>query len=113
MIAQDVISRYQAMWLFCFFDIPVKTKEDQKRAAHFRKLILEDGFHMHQFSVYTRHCGSKESLEVHQKRVISFVPVKGKVSLLAVTEKQYKDIINFWGVKFAPLKTSPQQLEFF
>lgn len=52
---------------------------------------------MMQFSVYIRHCASRESLEVHIKRIKSILPESGKVSLLSVTDKQYGDIFIFWG----------------
>lgn len=110
------------MWLFVFFDLPVNTKTAMKRAALFRKGLEKDGFSMMQFSVYIRHCGSRESLNVHIKRVKSLLPEEGKVSILAVTDKQYGDIYNFWG-KPKSVKnkskikentiTEPLQLEFF
>ena len=68
-----------------------------KAAARFRKDLEKDGFAMMQFSVYIRHCASRESLDVHIKRVKTFLPETGKVSILGVTDKQYGDIHNFWG----------------
>lgn len=52
---------------------------------------------MHQFSVYIRYCGSLESAQVHIKRVKSFTPEKGHVSVLSITDKQYSNIIHIWG----------------
>ncbi len=101
------------MWLFVFFDLPVQTKKERRAATRFRKDLLKDGFSMMQFSVYNRHCASRESAEVHIKRVKSFVPVKGQVSILAVTDKQYGDIINYWGRSSKPLPEGPKQLELF
>lgn len=67
-----------------------------------------------QFSVYIRHCASKESQAVHVKRVKGIVPGTGMVSILSVTDKQYGDIINFWGKeKKKKVPTEPLQLEFF
>jgi CRISPR-associated protein Cas2 len=85
------------MWLFVFFDLPVVTKKERKIAATFRKNLMKDGFVMLQFSVYIRHCASKESQAVHIKRVKSIVPETGMVSILSVTDKQYGVIVNFWG----------------
>lgn len=81
----------------CIFDLPVTTKKEIKAATLFRKNLEKDGFSMMQFSVYIRHCASRESLEVHIKRIKSILPESGKVSLLSVTDKQYGDIFNFWG----------------
>lgn len=83
------LNAYHIMWLFVFFDLPVTTKREQKAASDFRKNLLKDGFVMMQFSVYVRHCASYESLMVHKKRIKSIMPVSGKVSILAVTDKQY------------------------
>ena len=101
------------MWLFVFFDLPVTTKTDRKAATKFRKDILNDGFSMLQFSVYTRHCASKESAEVHVKRIKSFMPKKGHISILQVTDKQYGKIINIWGKRSVELDHPPPQLEMF
>jgi CRISPR-associated protein Cas2 len=42
-----------------------------------------------------------------------FVPVEGKVCFLSVTDKQYGDIVNFWGKKEKNKKaiSGPVQLE--
>lgn len=96
-MTEDRLNAYHIMWLFVFFDLPVTTKKEMKAASLFRKNLEKDGFSMMQFSVYIRHCASKESLDVHIKRVKSLLPETGKVSLLSVTDKQYGDIYNFWG----------------
>ena len=50
---------------------------------------------------------------MHIKRVASVVPSAGLVSILTVTDKQYGEIKNFWGVieKNSPQK--PLQLTIF
>ena len=102
------------MWLFVFFDLPVITKKERKEAATFRKNLMKDGFVMLQYSVYIRHCASYQSQEVHVKRIKSIVPDTGMVSILCVTDKQYGDIVNYYG-KEKKQKTHqmPMQLEFF
>ena len=91
------LNAYHIMWLFVFFDLPVLTKRERKDAATFRKNLERDGFSMMQYSVYIRHCASRESLDVHIRRVKALIPPSGRVSLLAVTDKQYGRMINFWG----------------
>ncbi|MGV8138563.1 MAG: CRISPR-associated endonuclease Cas2 [Mangrovibacterium sp.] len=110
---QTRLNAYHIMWLFVFFDLPVTTKKERRQASHFRKDLQKDGFSMMQFSVYIRHCASKESAEVHIKRVKDFIPEKGQVSILSVTDKQYGGITNFWGKKSAALPEGPRQLEIF
>lgn len=101
------------MWLFVFFDMPTETKRDRKNYARFRKGLLEDGFTMMQYSVYTRHCASYESAAVHVKRIKAMIPAKGSIVILSVTDKQFGDMINFWGNEEKPVAQAPQQLELF
>ena len=107
------LNAYHIMWLFVYFDLPTNTKKERKAASQFRKKLLQDGFTMMQYSVYTRHCASKESLAVHVKRVQSFIPEYGMVSLLKITDKQYGDMINFVGSKQQAESKQPVQLELF
>ena len=101
------------MWLFVFFDLPTNTKTERKAAANFRKSLEKDGFTMMQYSVYNRYCASRESMEVHVKRVRGLIPPSGQVSILSITDKQYGDIINYWGKIERAKPQTPQQLEFF
>ena len=41
------------------------------------------------------------------------LPPRGNVSVLEITDKQYSNIRNFWGVETIPTKPSPPQLEMF
>ena len=107
------LNAYRVMWLFVFFDLPTETKKDRKNYSRFRKELMQDGFRMMQFSVYTRHCASVQSTEVHIKRVEKIIPEKGQVSIAQITDKQYGDIKNFWGAKSNPLESPPNQLELF
>jgi len=107
------LNAYHIMWLFVFFDLPVTLKKDRKAASRFRKDLLKDGFSMMQFSVYNRHCASKESANVHLRRVKSLIPERGQVSILQVTDKQYGNIMNYWGKRSDPLPEGPKQLELF
>ena len=104
---------YRIMWLFCLFDLPTNTKAQRKRAAAFRKKLLEDGYDMMQYSVYKRFCGSNEACEVHIKRIKDWLPIEGKVSILKFTDKQFGDIETFEGLSKKSLEKKPVQLEFF
>lgn len=109
----DRLNAYRLMWLFVFFDLPAETKKDRKNYTRFRKDLQSDGFTMMQFSVYVRHCASGENATVHENRVQKILPPKGQVSILRITDKQYSEIINFWGKDKEELPPSPQQLELF
>ncbi|HVU84833.1 MAG TPA: CRISPR-associated endonuclease Cas2 [Puia sp.] len=113
MISCKRVNAYRNMWLFVFFDLPVVTKKERKAASLFRKNIMKDGFIMMQFSVYSRHCASDESAQVHIKRIKEKIPEKGQVSILKITDKQYGDIVNYWGKKVQANPALPTQIEMF
>ena len=107
------LNAYRIMWLFVFFDLPTGTKTERRNAAQVRKSLEKDGFSMMQYSVYVRHCPSKENMDVHVKRVRRSMPPSGYTSILSVTDKQYGEILNFWGKIEQAKPEIPQQLEFF
>ena len=107
------LNGYRIMWLFVFFDLPTETKKDRRNAQQFRSNLLKDGFSMMQFSVYIRHCASSESADVHEKRIHQLLPPMGKVSILRITDKQFGNIMNFWGKAEVPKAPQPTQLELF
>lgn len=107
------LNPYRIMWLVVFFDLPTKTKTDRKNYTRFRKCLLKDGFTQMQYSVYLRHCASTENANIHAKRVRKFLPPKGSVSVLRVTDKQFGQIETYErGVK-TDVPVGPQQLEMF
>lgn len=107
------LNAYKIMWIFVMFDLPTTTKKERHDYAVFRKNLERDGFVMHQYSVYVRFCASLESRAVHIKRVRSFMPAQGRMSIIAITDKQYSDIINIWGKIEQKVQKKPIQLEFF
>jgi len=112
-MSETRLNAYKIMWLFVMFDLPTQTKKQRRDSALFRKNLERDGFVMHQFSIYIRFCASLESAEAHIKRVKSFVPEFGRVSILMVTDKQYANIVNIWGKIEQKVQKKPIQLEFF
>lgn len=107
------LNQYRVMWVLVFFDLPTETSKDRKASARFRQDLLRDGFTMFQYSIYLRHCASRENSEVHIKRVKSFLPKKGYVGILAITDKQFANMELFIGTKETPPQTEGQQLELF
>ena len=107
------LNQYRILWVFVFFDLPTETKKERKDYARFRKLLMADGFTMLQFSIYTRHCNSRENADVHIKRVKSFLPPKGEVIVFTLTDKQFGMMEFFRSAKEAERPDTPQQLELF
>ncbi|WP_027003523.1 CRISPR-associated endonuclease Cas2 [Hugenholtzia roseola] len=104
------LNKYRIMWLFVLFDLPMQTKKERRNYALFRKKILKEGYGQFQFSVYYRHCASREVAEMHLKRLESFLPPKGKISVLTFTDKQFGMIKHFHSAEYEkpPTKTPPQ-----
>jgi CRISPR-associated protein Cas2 len=77
------------MWLMIFFDLPVRTKPQRRRANQFRQFLKKDGFIMLQLSVYARVCRGQDAVDKHLRRVRASLPREGSVRALQVTDKQY------------------------
>lgn len=95
------------------FDLPVITEKDRKVATKFRKFLLDDGYIMMQYSVYSRICKNNDDLNKHINRIKLNVPVTGNVRLLQITENQYNNMIMFCGTKKLEEKISIDNLLIF
>lgn len=84
--------RYRVMRVIVFFDLPMKTANERKIYAEFRKNLIREGFLMIQESVYVRVATTRESAHFLENRVASFAPAEGLVQSLIITEKQYLSI---------------------
>jgi CRISPR-associated protein Cas2 len=101
------------MWVMVFFDLPTNTKKERKQASLFRKRLIQDGFTMFQYSIYMRHCPSRENAAVHIKRVKSFLPPDGHVVIMQITDKQIGMIEIFYSKKEEKNPEMHQQLSLF
>lgn len=102
---------YRIMWVMVLYDLPTETKAMRSAANKFRKQLEDDGFALFQFSIYTRHCPSRENADVHIRRVKRILPKLGKVAIMCITDKQFGGIEIFYSQKKKDTKPPPQQLE--
>jgi CRISPR-associated protein Cas2 len=109
----DRLNKYRIMWVFVYFDLPTETKKDRKAYSVFRKTLLQNGFSMIQYSIYSRHCSSRENSEVHKKRVKSILPERGEVIIFEITDAQFGRMQFFRGAEVRERPDTPQQLELF
>lgn len=109
----DRLNQYRVMWVMVLFDLPTDSKKERKAASDFRKKLLKDGFCMFQFSIYMRHCSSRENALVHINRTKINLPSLGHVVIMQITDKQFGMIEIFHGKKVSDLPNMPQQLEMF
>jgi CRISPR-associated protein Cas2 len=107
------LNEYKILWILVLFDLPTETKAQRKQYSQFRKKLLKDGFQMFQFSIYLRHCSSRENADVHAKRVRLSLPPNGNIGILTITDKQFGMMELFYGKEKTPLPNTPQQLQLF
>lgn len=79
---------YRLMWVLVLYNLPTETKKMRKDAQDFREALVKDGFDLFQFSMYIRHCSSRENAEVHINRVKRWLPEYGKVAILTDYHRQ-------------------------
>ena len=104
---------WRSMWVIAMFDLPTDTDSARRAYARFRKDLLDDGFTMMQYSVYSRHCASIENANVHVTRMAKRVPAAGEVRFLTITDKQFGRIKVYVGKKREGPPPPPSQLELF
>lgn len=78
------------MRMLVLFDLPTGSKKERRSYAEFRKFLIKDGYHMEQFSVYSRVLLSREGADAHLRRLKENLPHAGAVTVLTLTEKQYE-----------------------
>lgn len=101
------------MWIVAMFDLPTDTKAARRAYTDFRNALLDDGFTMMQFSVYSRHCPSEENGVVHINRIQSFLPPDGEVRVLMLTDMQFERMKVFYGKTRSATEKAPDQISFF
>ena len=105
---------WRIMWSICCFDLPSITSKEKRAYSLYRKMLLRDGFQMHQFSVYMRHYASYARAKAHAERLSGLVPNKGKVSFFFFTDKQYGMTLNYHGAwEQITMPSKPEQLLLF
>ena len=77
------------MRIMVFFDLPVSSKKRRRAYAQFRKFLIESGYIMLQYSVYSRTVRNHDDAASYLRRLEAKVPSEGAVRAMLVTEKQY------------------------
>ena len=101
------------MRILVFFDLPVGTRRERHAAARFRNDLLNDGYYMMQFSIYSRMVKGASAVEKHVQRLRHMAPETGSVRVLTVTEKQFADMFFLVGTAPVAEKIGTQQLLMF
>lgn len=105
---------YKFMRVVVLFDLPTGIKAERRAATQFRKFLLDDGFDMLQFSVYSRLCPNRDDADKHIARVRRNTPETGSVRAFYLTEQQFASMYILVGEKSVQEKALPaQQMAFF
>ncbi len=94
---REVPNGWAMMWIFCMFDLPVRTKKEMRMATRFRNALLDRGFSMKQYSIYIKCCSSLQAAKTQCRNLKKVIPDNGSVTFLYVTDKQYIMTDNFLG----------------
>ncbi len=86
------MSRYQDMRVVVMFDLPMDSRKAKQEYTKFRRFLIQDGYVMVQYSVYSRFCRNTTNISKHVSRLRKNTPRFGNVRILQVTEKQYIDM---------------------
>lgn len=102
------------MRLIVFFDLPVVTSQGRKQYARFRKFLLNDGYTMMQFSVYSRICNGNDAVQKHMKRLKENIPkVNGAIRCMKITEKQFENMEILLGERTPEEELGANKTDFF
>src|SRR5699024_4218345 len=90
---------YRYMRMLLMFDLPTETSDDRKVDRRVRKFLLNEGFMMHQVSVYSKLLLNGNANEARLGRIKAHPPKKGLDTILTVTEKQFSRMVYLCGEK--------------
>ena len=79
----------RTMRILVLFDLPTATPQERRAYMQFRKFLIQDGYDMLQYSVYSRITANHDDANVHLSHIRCHLPPVGSVRALLVTEKQY------------------------
>lgn len=100
------------MWMIVLFDLPVIEKKERKEATKFRNFLLDNGFGMIQYSIYTKMFSGKDVCEKYYKMIKANLPSEGKVDIITITDRQYGNIISYQAAEKITKKQQEQLLLF-
>ncbi|MEG1220694.1 MAG: CRISPR-associated endonuclease Cas2 [Anaerovoracaceae bacterium] len=94
------------------FDLPSESPEDKKEYRKFRKFLLNEGFLMLQYSIYTKLALNDTQAQTILRRIEKNRPKNGSVIVLKVTEKQFASMNYIVGKKDESIANSDSRIVF-
>ena len=103
---------YRYMRMILMFDLPTETQADKKAYRHFRQFLINEGFLMHQYSVYSKLLLNNSAVKAMLDRLEANNPKSGDITILTVTEKQFARMVYLHGAKNTTVANSDARLVF-
>lgn len=103
---------YRYMRMILMFDVPVDTAEERKAYRKFRNFLINEGFIMHQFSIYSKLLLNNSANNAMIERLKTHNPKKGNITLLTVTEKQFSRMIYLNGEQNTSVANTDSRIVF-
>lgn len=100
------------MRMILMFDMPVDTAEERKAYRKFRNFLINEGFIMHQFSIYSKLLLNNSANNAMIERLKTHNPKKGNITLLTVTEKQFSRMIYLNGEQNTSVANTDSRIVF-
>lgn len=100
------------MRMLLMFDMPMETVEERKAYRKFRKFLINEGFIMHQFSVYSKLLLNNTASNAMLERLKANNPKKGSITLLTVTEKQFARMVYLHGQRDGSIRNTDARIVF-
>lgn len=100
------------MRMLIMFDLPTQTVSDKKNYRKFRKFLLNEGFIMHQYSIYSKILLNGTANKLMIGRLKKNHPKQGLITILTVTEKQFAKMIYLSGEKNSSVAYSNERIIF-
>lgn len=100
------------MRMLVMFDMPTESADEKKAYRKFRKFLLDEGFIMHQYSVYSKILLNGTAGKAMVARLKQNNPHKGLITVLTVTEKQFSRMLYLSGAYDESVRNSDSRIVF-
>lgn len=95
----DSRSDYRNMRLLLLFDLPSTEADEKREYVIFRKALFKNGYSMIQYSVYLKSINMQVKIDQEIKKLHKYIPTNGNIRAIAITEKQYQNMVMLLGKK--------------
>lgn len=93
------MTSYKEVRVLVLYDLPMSDTENRRHYTKFRKEIMSLGCYQVQYSVYAKVLKNEIYYDSFIAKVKQFIPEKGEIRIIKVTEKQYENMIFLSGAK--------------